>query len=681
MGRIGIDVGGTFTDAVIVSDDGEVRIAKVRSTPERIEAGFMDGLRSLLERAGAAAPDVDYLAHGSTVATNAIVQRRLARTGLITNEGFRDVLAIGTQMRRHVYDLWTPDPDPIVPRELCIPVRGRIDATGEEVEPLEEAGVRAAAARLREAGVEAVAVMLLFSFLNPAHEDRVGAILADELPGVAVSLSSRVVPEYREYVRASTTAMNASLLPLLGEYLGAVDAEVRGEGVRVPLHLMQTNGGVASADRARELPIGLAASGPAAGVIGGARLADLVGEADVLTFDMGGTTADIGLVLGGLPQLRFSGEAAGMPINLPQIDVLCIGAGGGSIARVDEFGALRVGPESAGADPGPAAYGRGGGDATVTDAHVVLGTLAADARLAGRVPLEREKAVGAVERAVGGPLGLSAEAAAAAILRIANAQMANALRVMSIARGHDPRRFALVAIGGAGPMHACALADELGIPRVVVPRYPGVAAALGLLATDIRHDLRRSWLAPTAEVSPQRLDAELGRLESEARELLAPSADATRGFDLAFELDMRYRGQAYNLTVPLAARPVTAETLAAAEREFADQHRRLYDYTPTVTETEIVTLRLRALARIPAIDWAAGERDPVAASAGSRRVWAGGWGSWRTVMRDALVPGDALGPETIVEQEDTTVVVPAGWWGRAGAAGTLVLGRDGEEAA
>ena len=413
------------------------------------------------------------------------------------------------------------DPEPIVPRDLCMPVRGRIGARGEEVEPLDEPGVRAAARRLRDEGVAAVAVMLLFSFLNPVHEDRVGEILAEELPGVAVSLSSRVVPEYREYVRASTTAMNASLLPLLGEYLGAVGDQVRNEGVRVPLHLMQTNGGVASADRARELPIGLAASGPAAGVIGGASLADLVGEADVLTFDMGGTTADIGLVLGGMPQLRFSGEAAGMPINVPQIDVLCIGAGGGSIARVDEFGALRVGPESAGADPGPAAYGRGGEDATVTDAHVVLGRLADDARLAGRVPLRRDLAVQAVAHAVGGPLGLASEPAAAAILRIANAQMANALRVMSIARGHDPRRFALVAIGGAGPMHACALADELGIPRVVVPRYPGVAAALGLLATDIRHDLRRSWLAPTAEVSPDRLDAELERLETEARGLLA----------------------------------------------------------------------------------------------------------------------------------------------------------------
>ena len=677
MGRIGIDVGGTFTDAVIVSDDGRVRIAKVRSTPERIEAGFIDGLRLLLERARTAAADVDYLAHGSTVATNAIVQRRLARTGLVTNEGFRDVLAIGTQMRRHVYDLWQPDPDPIVPRERCIGVAGRIGPQGEEIEPLDEAGVRAAAGTLRAAGVDAVAVMLLFSFVNPAHEQRVGAILAEELPGVPVSLSSAVVPEYREYVRASTTVVNAALLPLLGAYIGALRDRVAGEGVAVPVHLMQTNGGVTPAERARELPIGLTASGPAAGVIGGARLAELVGEDDVLTFDMGGTTADIGLVLGGAPQVRFTGEAAGMPINLPQIDVLCIGAGGGSIARVDEFGSLRVGPESAGADPGPAAYGRGGADATVTDAQVVLGTLAADTQLAGRVPLEREPAVEAVRRAVGEPLGMDVEAAAAAILRIANANMANALRVMSIARGHDPRRFGLVAIGGAGPMHACALADELGIPRVVVPRFPGVAAAIGLLATDIRHDLRRSWLVPTAEVTPERLDAELGRLESDAQALLAPSAEASNGFDLAYELDMRYRGQAYNLTVPFAGRPVTPESIAAAQAAFEDQHRRLYDYTPTVTETEIVTLRLRAVARIPAIDWADEEPAGSAAAAGGRRVWSGGaWAQWRMLHREALAAGDAIGPETVVEQEDATVVVPAGWYGRVGAAGTIVLERE-----
>jgi N-methylhydantoinase A len=677
-GRIGIDVGGTFTDAVIVVDDGHVRIAKVRSTPERIEAGFMDGLRQLLERAGAEAADVGYLAHGSTVATNAIVQRRLARTALITNEGFRDVLAIGTQMRAHVYDLWTPEPEPIVPRDLCLGVRGRLDAAGQEVEPLDADSVRAAAAALRDRDVEAVAVMLLFSFINDDHERRVAEILAEELPGTVVSLSSRVVPEFREYVRASTTALNASLLPLMGAYLGAVTDEVAGEGVSVPLHMMQTNGGVAPAARARELPIALSASGPAAGVIGGARLAELVGESAALTFDMGGTTADIGLVIDGSPQRRFSGEAAGMPINLPQIDVLCIGSGGGSIARVDQFGSLTVGPASAGAEPGPAAYGLGGEDATVTDAHVVLGNLSPESALADGVPLDRELAERAVAAAVGEPLGLVVEEAAAAILRIANANMANALRVMTIARGHDPRRFALVAIGGAGPMHACALADELGIPRVVIPRYPGVAAALGLLATDIRHDLRRSWLQPTAAIVSADLDVEFARLEAEAANLLNTSASVTRSFEFSHELDMRYRGQAYNLTVPFAPRPVTAEAIAAAEEAFEEEHRRLYDYTPTVTETDIVTLRLRALARIPDIDWTVAEEGRRPAVAGTRRVYHGGWRRWTAAGREQLAQDDTIAAETIIEQEDTTVVIPPGWSGRVGAAGTLVLQRGAD---
>ena len=415
------------------------------------------------------------------------------------------MLAIGTQMRAHVYDLWTPEPEPIVPRDLCLGVRGRLDAAGEEVEPLDADSVRAAAAALRDRDVEAVAVMLLFSFINDEHERRVGEILAEELPGTVVSLSSRVVPEFREYVRASTTALNASLLPLMGAYMGAVTDEVAGEGVSVPLHMMQTNGGVAPAARARELPIALSASGPAAGVIGGARLAELVGERDALTFDMGGTTADIGLVIDGSPQRRFSGEAAGMPINLPadRRALHRLPAAARSPASTSSARSPSARPAPAPSrDPPPTAWAaRTRPSPTPTSCSA---TCRPQSALADGVPLDRELAESAVAAAVGEPLGLGVEEAAVAILRIANANMANALRVMTIARGHDPRRFALVAIGGAGPMHACALADELGIPRVVIPRYPGVAAALGLLATDIRHDLRRSWLQPTAAIDPAR---------------------------------------------------------------------------------------------------------------------------------------------------------------------------------
>ncbi len=674
MSRVGIDIGGSFTDAVLIGDDGRVHVAKVPSQPAQIEAAFMDGLRSLLAVAGESAAGVGYLAHGTTIATNAIVQRTFATTALITNEGFADVLAIGTQMRRNVYDLWTPEEAPIVPRERCFGVRGRIDAQGQEREPLDEAAVRAAAASMRVAGVEAVAVMTLFSFLNTAHEERIAALLAEELPGVPVTLSHHVVPEFREYIRASTAAANSALLPLVGRYVTALEGEVAGEGIGVPLHLMQSNGGVTPAERARQLPIALAMSGPAAGVIGGARLAGLVGEDDVITFDMGGTTADIGIVTGGEAEVRFTGEAAGTPINLPQLDLLCIGAGGGSIATVDEFGALRVGPESAGAAPGPAAYGQGGLRATVTDAHVVLGTLSEECKLAGRLPLDRALALAAVEESVATPLGLGVEEAASAILRIANANMANAVRVMSVARGQDPRGYALVAIGGAGPMHACALADEVGIPRIVVPRHPGVAAAYGLLATDIRHDLRRTWRQQTSAITPAQLDAELARLEDEARLLLAHSAGVAHGESLDWELDLRYRGQAYNLTVPLGARPASAETIRAAEQAFIDEHQRLYDYTPTITDTEIVTIRLRATALTEPIVVGAMRGD--GGTAGTQRVHDGAWSEWPVHHRDALGEGDSIVGPAIIEQTDATTVLHRGWTAKVGAGGTLVLERE-----
>ncbi|AXI80588.1 hypothetical protein C7M71_027560 [Peterkaempfera bronchialis] len=349
--RVGIDVGGTFTDAVLVDSDNRLHIGKVASTPSDISVGFVRGLDVLEERSGIAAGELTYLAHGTTVATNAIVQRRLARSGLITNDGFRDLLEIGTQQRAHIYDLWTPEQPAVISREHCHGVRGRIAPDGSELQPLSEDDVRAAAAALREAGAESVAVVLLFSFLNPAHERRVRRILAAELPGVPVTLSCEVAPEIREYLRASTTALNASLLPLVGSYLGRLAEVVAARGVAVPVHLMCSNGGLAAARAAAELPVALATSGPAAGVIGAARLGALAGESDLLTFDMGGTTADVAVVIDGRPEVRHSGVLNGHPVNLSQLDVLCVGAGGGSLARVDEFGALLVGPQSAGASP------------------------------------------------------------------------------------------------------------------------------------------------------------------------------------------------------------------------------------------------------------------------------------------------------------------------------------------
>ena len=673
MTLVGVDVGGTFTDAVLVGADGRLTIAKVATRPSDIASGLVDALQTVLARASVAPGTVSYLAHGTTTATNAIVQRRFARTALITNEGFRDVLEIGTQMRPRVYDLWTPQPRPVVEREDAFGLPGRLASGGVELRPLDEAALAEVAAELGRRGIEAVAVVFLHAFANDAHEREAARVLAQVLPGVPISLSSRVAPEFREYLRASTTALNASLLPLVGGYVRALSERVAAEGIEVPLHLMQSNGGVATADVAAELPVALAASGPAAGVIGSARLGAMVGEQDLLTFDMGGTTADVALVVAGRPQLRFASEHGGLPVNLPQIDLLSIGAGGGSIARVDTFGALTVGPQSAGAVPGPAAYGMGGEDATVTDAHAVLGTLGVERALgSGQTQLDRDLARDAVRRGVAEPLGLSIEDAAAAVLRVANATMARALRLVSVARGHDPRRLALVALGGAGPLHACDIADELGAPRVLVPRFPGITAALGLLVSDIQHDARISYPWPTAQIEIADIAARIAALEAEARTVVARSAHGSTA-TVAVDLDMRYRGQAYNLTVPLAL-PVTAAALADAERAFSAAHRAAYNYTPEVADTDVVTLRVRVAAPAPAIDWAV--RAESAETDGSRSIWReGAWQTHASLERAGLSEGATVDGPCLIDQEDATTLIPDGWSGVVREAGTIVLSR------
>jgi N-methylhydantoinase A len=662
--RAGIDIGGTFTDAVQLDRGGNLRVSKVRTTPNDFARGFTEALDALSEASGVPSSEIEYLVHGTTVATNAIVQGRAARVGLLTTAGFRDVLEIGTQLRPALYDLHEPKAAPLVGRELRLEVIERIGPEGQVIEGLDSKGVEAAARSFADLGVEAVAVCFLFSFVNPSHEKKAGELLERLMPDVPVTLSSSVAPEFREYQRASTTVLNASLLPLVGSYIDRLGASLTGAGVEAPLHLMQSNGGVATARTAARLPVGLIASGPAAGVLGGARIAGTTGDGDVLTFDMGGTTADVGLVIGGEPQLRYSGEAAGHPVNLPQIDVLSVGAGGGSIARVDDFGALRVGPESAGADPGPAAYGAGGTQATVTDAHVVLGTLDPDRFLGGRMSLDREAAERAIKEDVSGPLGHSLEEAAAAVLRMANATMAGALRVVSVARGHDPRRLALVAFGGAGPMHACAIAEELGIDRIVVPRYPGVSSALGLLLSDLRHDLRRTWIRRTSEIEPSELTRALGELGEEGRAVLADAGFSDGGVSFSSELDMRYRGQAYELTVPLEEQGGGSDQiLTAAERAFHAEHERTYGHASPVDEVEIVTLRVHAMVDLGARQWSEEPPAEAGAQGREREVWVPGEGRvpHRVVSRDALPGLERLEGPALVEQDDSTVVVPDGW--------------------
>ena len=670
--RIGIDIGGTFTDAVSVDRGRRLSVAKVRTEPDDLASGFVAAVDAL----GVDAAAIRYLVHGSTVAANALVQGRTARIGLLTTAGFGDVIEIGTQQRPALYDLRCSKPDPLVPRELRREARGRIGAEGQVLEPLEPGDVEAAAHSFAGAGVEAVAVCFLFSFAHPEHEREAGRILESMLPGVPVSLSCEVAAERREYPRAATTALNAALLPVVGSYVEELDARLHSLGAGVPLHLMRSNGGLATAGVARRLPVALIASGPAAGVIAAARLGAVAGMPDLLTFDMGGTTADVCLVSNGEPERRFRGEVQGHPVTLPQIDVLSVGAGGGSIARVDAFGSLRVGPESAGADPGPAAYGRGGEDATVSDAHLVLGTLDPDRFLGGRMALDAGAARRAVERAVAKPLRLSLAEAGDAVLRIADATMARALHVISVGRGHDPRGAALVAFGGAGPMHGCTLAEELGIRRVLVPAHPGVTSALGLLLADVVHDLAQTWLQPVSRARASDLRSRCRALERHGRELLAASGHANGQGRVELALDLRYRGQAYELTVPL--RGSGAEALRGAERAFHAAHERAYGHARPVEETEIVTLRARAVARSrpPAWDGAGGRGR--ARRRGERDVWrAGRRERYGLYERGDLGAGARVTGPAIVEQDDSTIVVSPGWRLSAGPAGTALLERGG----
>jgi len=675
--RIGVDVGGTFTDAVFVGDDGRFRIAKVRTSAGDVSQGFLDGLDLVAERGKTALTSITYLAHGTTVATNAIVQRRFDRTAFITNEGFGDMLEIGTQRRHRLYDLWSPEPTPLVPRERCFEVAGRISPEGEVVDPLDEDSVRRTAAVLRELEVESVAVTLLFSFVNPEHELRIAAILEQELPGIPVSLSHEVAPEFREYLRANTTVLNASVLPLVGGYIGRLVEALGDRQVPAPLHLMQSNGGVTTADVAGRMPVALAASGPAAAVIGAARIGEAVGERDLMIFDMGGTTADVSLVLEGQPQLRFLGEHGGHQVNFPQVDLLSVGAGGGSIARVDEFDSLAVGPQSAGSDPGPACYGTGGTEPTVTDAHAVLGVLSPEHLLGGSVTIDVEAARTAVREHVSDRLGMSVEEGAAAIVRIANANMTNALRIVTVARGHDPRDFALVPLGGAGPMHVCAIAEDLGVTRVLLPRHPGVGAAYGLLLSDIRHDLRQGWVRATDEVDASELEEVVTALREKADTLLVGSGGLD-GAELVFEADLRYTGQAYSLTVPLPAENGVGPALDAAITAFQDLHQRLYDYSPSVTTTEIVTIRLSATDPAGRTELVADQAADDSLPVGQRQVWMHGeWRRCDVIQRLALAEGDEITGPAVIEQEDATTVVDPGWSGTVVAGGNLILRKEG----
>ena len=656
----GVDVGGTFTDLILVDPAGGApRIAKVPTSLPNQAPGVLSALAS----AGVPLEALDAIIHGTTTTTNALLERKVARVGLITTRGFRDVLELGRRTRPRPYGM-TGRFDPLIPRELRLEVPERMDASGTVLVPLEEAAVTAAAGRLLSLGCEAVVIHFLHSYANPVHERRAGELVRALWPNPYVTEGHRILSEYREFERGTTAAVNASVQPVLDRYLRRLQEELASQGFSRDLLVMQGNGGTVSARLAAETAVHTVMSGPASGVIAAARTARAAGMPDVITYDMGGTSSDVALVRGGVPQVSSELELEyAMPIHVPMVDVHTIGAGGGSIARVDEAGLLRVGPQSAGAQPGPVCYGRGGVHPTITDANLALGRLNPERMLGlvGSVDMAAVRA--AIETHVARPLGLDGMAAAAAIVRIANDRMAGAIRMVSLARGHDPRDFALFPFGGAGPLHAVALARELAIPKVLIPIRPGITNALGCVVADLRRDFVRTINKPLAALADGEVPTVFAAQVTEGRALLERQGVLIEGFEFLHSVDMQFQGQSHILSVPLDGADVDAAALRTA---FDRAYWNRFEVALPEIRPVLVSVHTAVIGRRPAVDLrqlAAGNpADSLAgAQTGTRPVWFDGGMQDTPVYRRDRLPADASfdGP-AIVEQLDCTTVVEPG---------------------
>jgi N-methylhydantoinase A len=663
MIRIGVDVGGTFTDFTLHDDaDGSVGFFKVPSTPhdpsEAIEAGLVEMLRTF----GLAASSVGYLGHGTTVATNIVIERRGARTGLLTTKGFRDVLELGRQARPSIYDYRIQKPPVLVPRDRRFEVVERVGSDGGVLTPLDEASLDAAVEALAAAGVESVAICFLHCYAMPKHEARARAAVEKRLPGVFVSVSSEILPEFREFERMSTTAVNAFVGPRMGRYLDRFRDRVKSLGIPAEPYTIHSNGGLMSVSTVRDCPVRTCVSGPAAGVVGAAEIGRVAGFPNLITFDVGGTSTDVSLIYQSTPLYTSSRLVAGYPVKTPMLDIHVIGAGGGSIARIDDAGALKVGPQSAGADPGPVAYSRGGTEPTITDANLALGRLDAGALLGGRMTVDLEAARKVVWDRVAKPLGLSLEEAALGIVQIANANMSRAIRSVSVEKGYDVAEFALAAFGGAGPLHAAEVAIECGIPRLLIPREPGTVCARGMLLTDLSSDYVRSHFSDASEASWKRILALFAEMEVEGQRWLDGEGVAPGSRRFRPVLDARYRGQ--NFEVKVDCQGLGPDDLAQVVERFNEAHALEYGYAIPSRAIEFVSARLQAIGEVDKAPQARieGGTSLAAAAIGERTFYVDAAHGWRQATiydRGRLPVGQAFqGPAIVNEMSATTIVLP-----------------------
>jgi N-methylhydantoinase A len=686
--RVGVDIGGTFTDIVVQRADGALIVNKTSSTPQDLSDAVLAGLQSALAEAGVQAADVVEIVHGTTVASNTLLQKSGARTGVLTTKGFRDVLEIGRIRTPTMFDLTWVKPEPLAPRRHRLEVAERIGADGTVVTPLDEDGVRAAGRRFVAEGVEAVAICFLNSYANPAHERAAQQLLEREFPSLSMTASCAVLPEIKEYERTSTTVVNAYILRAMRAYLSRLAARLRDIGIGAPLLVVASHGGMMGAAAASERPVFAVASGPAGGVSGAARLGQVVGDRDVVVFDMGGTTAKASIIEDGVPALTSEYEfregmsspsrfikGGGYLLKVPSIDIAEVGSGGGSLAAVDQGGLLLVGPASAGADPGPACYGLGNGRPTVTDANLLLGFLNPAGLAGGALQVDRARSEEAIARHIATPLGLSAVDAAHGIREVATVTMARAIRAVTVERGRDPRDMTLMAFGGNGPVFAVERGRQLGIRRILVPPMSGVFCAAGMLASDVEHSYVRTLLGRLDRIDAALVAAAVAALTEEGGAALAAEGYGPELGSLRLFADLRYEGQSSDLSVALPDATLTAATRAALHDAFQTEYRRVFGYT-TDDPLELVNLRLVATGRRPGrLDFATARVRAAARRPAATRPVSFARGApfvdTPVLAREAL-DGPTPGP-LILEAYDTTIVVPAGATAAPDPSGSVIL--------
>ncbi len=678
--RLTVDTGGTFSDFVYVNEDTrEISVAKVPSTPDDPSRAILAGVELLIAR-GVAPADIGYVCHGTTVGTNALLEGKGVRAGLLVTKGFRGIYEVAEQSRPHgptIFDINYDKPAMLVPPSRTGEVEERVAFNGEILTELNEVALRQTIRDLIAEDVTSIAVCYLFSFLTPAHERRTREIIAEEAPGVEVSLSSEIVPLIREYYRLSTTVINAYIQPILARYIDNLDARLKGAGVTTPQkYIMQSNGGMSTFAATARKAVATVLSGPAGGITASVQAARTTSFPNLITFDMGGTSCDVALIKEGEPSIANRGKVEGRDIALPMIDINTVSAGGGTLAHVDRFGELIVGPQSAGAQPGPACYGRGGTRPTITDCNLALGYLSPDNFLGGQMKLDTAAARLAIETEISTPLKMDILAAAEGVVRIINVKMQEAIKAISTMRGHDLRDFMLLAFGGAGPLHACRMAADLGMKGVVVPLHPGVYSAMGLVMSDVKHDYIRSRLTPVASVSEADINVVFAELANEARADLAAENFNEGSIALEYALDMRYAGQGYEMTIACAA-PMTPGALKALRATFDEEHKKSFGHTAPSEPVEIVSWRLRGVGRVPPVELPtfAPTGKPLSAAIRETRMarFDGKDIDCPVYQREGLDVGVSFAGPALVDQLDCTTVVPPGFAARVDAGRNIII--------